>query len=150
MEKFILTQEWSLIYTIYSWYWVRSLNSIHYARFGISACGFRGRICSFARVNVKLHDPCEVLARIWKAQNSPRLLPWVYSVLKLKHAEPSKFTVFKIDFKGAKTLQQEKFRFAKEQRKSYTQKLDLIQRKSTNINEIFLPVRVYVNFWPLL
>ena len=28
---------------------------------------------SEARENLKLHDYCEVLARIWKAQNSPRL-----------------------------------------------------------------------------
>ena len=61
---------------------------------------------SEARGNLKLHDPCEVLARIWKAQNSPRLLPWIYSVLRLKYADPSKFTVFKIDFEGTKKLQQ--------------------------------------------
>ena len=46
------------------------------------------------------------LARIWKAQNSPRLLPWIYSVLRRKYAEPSKFTVFKIHCEGAKKLQQ--------------------------------------------
>ena len=56
-----------------------------------------------------MHNPCEVLARIWKAQNSPRLLPWIYSVLRLKYAEPSKFTVLKVDFEGAKKLQQKNF-----------------------------------------
>ena len=86
---------------------------------------------SEARGNLKLHEPCEVLARVWKAQNSLRLLPWIYSVLRLKYAEPSKFTVLKIDFEGAKKLQQknfilwrsketptEKFHFVKEQRNS--------------------------------
>ena len=68
-----------------------------------------------------MHDPCEVLARVWKAQNSPRLLPWIYSVLRLKYAEPSKFTVLKIDFEGAKKLQQKNFHFVKEQRNSNTE-----------------------------
>ena len=89
---------------------------------------------SEARRNFKLHDPCEVSQRIWKAQNSPRLLPWIYSVLRLKYAEPSKFTVLKIDFEGAKKLQHknfilrrsketstEKFHFVKEQRNSSTE-----------------------------
>ena len=77
VEEFILTQEWSLICTIYSWY--PSLTCIHYASFGISVCRFRERIYSLTRVSLKFHDPCEVLARIWKAQNSPRLLPWIYN-----------------------------------------------------------------------
>ena len=85
-------------------------------------CRFPGKIYSLTRVDLKLHDPFEVLARIWKAQSSPRLLPWIYSVLRLKYAEPSKFTVFKIDCEGtqnsneknlfcegAKELQQKNF-----------------------------------------
>ena len=103
VEKVILTQVWSLICTIYSWY--PSLTCIHYASFGISVCRFRGRIYSFALVDINLHDPCEVLARIWKSQNSPRLLPWIYSVFRLKNAEPSKCTVLKIDCEGANKLQ---------------------------------------------
>ena len=87
----------------YSWY--PSLTCIHYASFGISVCRFLERIYSLTRVDFKLHDHCEVLARIWKAQNSPRLLPRIYSVLRLKYAEPSKFTVSKSDCEGAKKLQ---------------------------------------------
>ena len=68
----------------------------------MSVCGFRGRLYSFARVNLKLQDPREVLAKIWKAQNSPRRLPWIYSALRLKYAKPSKFSVFEIDCEGAK------------------------------------------------
>ena len=83
---------WFLICTIYSWY--PSLTCIHYASFGISVCRFRERIYSLTRVNLKLHDPCEVLARIWKTQNSHHLLPWIYSVLRLKYAKLSKFTVW--------------------------------------------------------
>ena len=60
-------------------------------------------------MNLELLDPCEVLARIWTAQISPGLLPWIYSVLRLKSAEPSKFTVFKIDCEGAEKLQQKIF-----------------------------------------
>ena len=119
VEEFILTQEWSLICTIYSWY--PSLTCIHYASFGISVCRFRERIYSLTRVSLKFHDPCEVLARIWKAQNSPRLLPWIYSVLRLKYAEPSKFTVFKIWFWRSKETPTEKFHFVKEQRNSNTE-----------------------------
>ena len=92
------------ISTSYSWY--PSLTCIHYASLSISVCSFRERIYSLTRVNFKVHDPCEVLARIWKAQNSPRLLPWIYSVLRLKYAEPTKLTVFKSSCKGAKKLQQ--------------------------------------------
>ena len=87
----------------YSWY--TSLTCIHYASFGISVCRFLERIWSLTRVNLKLHDPCEVLARVWKDQNSPRLLLWIYSVLRLKYAEPSKITVFKSDCEGATRLQ---------------------------------------------
>ena len=138
---------------------VLSLNSIHYASFGITVCGFRGRIYSSARVNLKLHDPCEVLARIWKAQNSPRLLLWIYSVLRLKYEQQSKFTVFKIDYEAAKKLQEKNFilwrsketptlkvLFAKEQRNSDTQKMDLTQRNRTNISQTILCKSVGKNF----
>ena len=88
---------------------VLTLNSIYYASFGNNVWGFRGGIYSSSRVNLKLHEHSENLARTWKTQNSPRLLPAIYSMLRLKYAEPSKFTVFEIDFKRTKTLQQKKF-----------------------------------------
>ena len=48
----------------YSRHWVSTVSTN--ASFGISVCGFRARINSFTRVILKPHDPCEVLARIWK------------------------------------------------------------------------------------
>ena len=46
----------------YSWY--PSPTCIHYASFSNSVCRFRGKIYSLTRLNPKLHDACEVLARI--------------------------------------------------------------------------------------
>ena len=88
------------------------LTCIHYASFGISVCGFRRRIYSFTRVNLKLHNPYEVLARFWKTQNSPRLLPWTCSALRLKYAEPSRF-FFTIDCEGATKLRNTNFELNK-------------------------------------
>ena len=76
--------------------WVLSRNRIHYTSFIINVWGFRGRLYSFARVNLKLHDPCELLAKNRTAQNSPHLLPWISSVLKLRDAEPSKFLFLRL------------------------------------------------------
>ena len=108
--------------------WYPSLTCIHYASFGISVYSFRGRIYSLTRVDIKLHDPCEVLARIWTAQSSPRLLPWIYSVLTPRYAEASKFTVKenrnsnrKIHFVKQQRNSNRKFHFVKEQRNSNTE-----------------------------
>ena len=137
----------------------RSLNSSHYTSIEISLCEFRGRVNFFARVNLKLHDPCEVLARIWKSQNSPRLLTWIYSILGPKYAEPCKPSVSKIEFKRSETLRHEKCilwrrtetptqsLFAKEQRNSDTQKLDLTQMNTIKLNETILPARACANFY---
>ena len=96
---------------------VLSLNSIHYASFGNSVHGF-GEKNFFASVKLKLNDPCEVLAKVWKTQNSTGLLPWIHFVLMLNYAETSKFTVLKLiskeqrhtnrknaSYEGAKKLQ---------------------------------------------
>ena len=87
----------------YSWYWVSTVSTN--AGFGISVSGFHGRIYTFTRANPKLHEPCEVLARIWKDQKSPQMLPWIFSVLKLTYAKSSKFTASEIMCGGAKKLQ---------------------------------------------
>ena len=94
-----------VILKLYNNLLVLSQNSIHYASFGISVCRYCGRIYSFASVNLKMQGPCEDLLRIWKIQNSPHLLPWIYSLLGLKYAEQSQHIVFEIDFPGPKALQ---------------------------------------------
>ena len=73
------------------------------------ACAGSVEEFTFLRVNRKFHDPCEVLARSWRAKTSLLLLPWINSVLRLKYAEPTKFTAFKTGCEGAKKLQQKNF-----------------------------------------
>ena len=98
-----------VIFNLHNILLVLILNSIHYANFGISVCGFRGEIYSLARVCPKLHDPCEIVEKIWKSQTSPRLLLWIYCMLRLQYADPSKFIVFKVHCEGGKKLQQINF-----------------------------------------
>ena len=102
----------------------------------VLACdGSVDKFYSVTRVIHQLHNPSEVSTRNWETQISPRLLPWIYSVFRLKYAGPYKLIAFKNDCEGAKTLQQWKVIFAKEQKTPTLETSDLWRTKETHIHK---------------